>query len=441
MKRILAAGDTHVGQVRDGNEDSFVVAESVFAVADGMGGHLAGEVASEAALEPVRALDGRVFPDADAAVTALRDAVVTANRTVSGMAHDEPTYRGMGTTLTAALLEGRRLHLAHVGDSRAYLLRDGQLRQLTDDHTLVQHLVDEGQISREQAATHPQRSVITRAIGVGPEIEVDTMSLDLATHDVLLLCSDGLTGVVDDDELAEVLASGDHPEQVVARLIERANDGGGPDNITVVVLRYDPDAADGQTQASRKAHPTITISSRVDRDDSDWAGRLGSVGTPGLDLAEPDTEPGTVKTARAMRRLTATLIGLGVLVAIAAGVAGFLLSQQYFVGLDGEQLVVYRGADTAVGPVQLSWIVERSEVTVDEVQDWYVPSLQSGIPAINLADARRIIDSAPLSALEAEEPEDDLVDDPEEDPEADPDGPDADPAPDAGQDESEDLPG
>lgn len=405
MKRILAAGDTHVGQVRDGNEDSFVVAESVFAVADGMGGHLAGEVASEAALEPVRALDGRVFPDGDAAVSALRDAVVTANRTVSGMAHDEPTYRGMGTTLTAALLEGRRLHLAHVGDSRAYLLRDGRLRQLTADHTLVQHLVDEGQISREQAATHPQRSVITRAIGVGPDIEVDTMSLDLAAHDVLLLCSDGLTGVVDDDDLAEELSSADDPEAVVARLIERANDGGGPDNITVVVLRYDPDAASGDGEPARRTHPTITISSRVDRDDTDWAGRLGSVGTPGLDGGEPDTERGTVKAARAMRRLTAAMIGLAVLVAIAAGVGGFLLSQQYFVGLDGEQLVVYRGVDTSVGPIQLSWIVERSSVTVDEVQDWYVPTLESGVPAINLADARRIIDNAPLSALEPDDVE------------------------------------
>ncbi len=415
MKRILAAGDTHVGQVRDGNEDSFVVADSVFAVADGMGGHLAGEVASEAALEPVRALDGRVFPDADAAIAALRDAVVTANRTVSGMAHDEPTYRGMGTTLTAALLEGRRLHLAHVGDSRAYLLRDGRLRQLTADHTLVQHLVDEGQISREQAATHPQRSVITRAIGVGPDIDVDTISLDLAAHDVLLLCSDGLTGVVDDDELAEELSSADEPEAVVARLIERANAGGGPDNITVVVLRYDPDAASGDGESARRAHPTITISSRVDRDDTDWAGRLGSVGTPGLDGVEPEGERGTVKAARAMRRLTAALIGFAVLVAIAAGVGAFLLSQQYFVGLDGEQLVVYRGVDTSVGPVQLSWIVERSQVTVDEVQDWYVPTLQSGVPAINLADARRIIDNAPLSALEPEddEPEDDEPEDDE----------------------------
>ncbi len=432
MKRILAAGDTHVGQVRDGNEDSFVVADSVFAVADGMGGHLAGEVASEAALEPVRALDGQVFPDGDAAVSALRDAVVTANRTVSGMAHDEPTYRGMGTTLTAALLEGRRLHLAHVGDSRAYLLRDGRLRQLTDDHTLVQHLVDEGQISREQAANHPQRSVITRAIGVGDDIEVDTISLDLAAHDVLLLCSDGLTGVVDDDELAEELSGADDPEAVVARLIERANDGGGPDNITVVVLRYDPDAAGGESPTTRRTHPTITISSRVDRDDTDWAGRLGSVGTPGLDGAETDTERGTVKAARAMRRLTAAAIGVGVLVAIAAGVGWFLLSQQYFVGLDGEQLVVYRGIDTSVGPIQLSWIVERSNMTVDEVQDWYAPTLESGVPAINLADARRIIDNAPLSALEADDVEEDRdVSDPDSAPDAE----------EIEDDESEDLPG
>src|SRR5690625_3176943 len=160
MRRIVAVGASDVGRVREGNEDALLMRDNVFAVADGMGGHLAGEVASATALEPIAALDGTVFSEAADAAAALSHAVVQANETVSELAEHNPSYRGMGTTLTAAMVEGRRLHIAHVGDSRAYLLRAGQFSQMTDDHTLVQHLVNEGQITREEAATHPQRSII-----------------------------------------------------------------------------------------------------------------------------------------------------------------------------------------------------------------------------------------------------------------------------------------
>lgn len=392
MKRIVATGATDIGQVRQGNEDAFLVADSIVAVADGMGGHLAGEVASAAALEPVADLDGRVFPDAQQAVDALRSAVVEANRRVLQMAEDEPTYRGMGTTLTTALVEGRRLHIAHVGDSRAYLLRDGELRQLTDDHTLVQHLIDEGQISAAQAAHHPQRSVITRAIGVGPDLEVDTLSFDLAPGDTLLLCSDGLTGVVDDETIASVLAATPDEQAAVTTLITRANEAGGPDNITVVLLRYDPDAT--QASAPPAVPRTVTISSRVDRDDPDWAGRIGSIGTLGHEHAVQE-EPLGRRAARFTRRVVATMLGMVVLLALLGGGTWFLLSQQYFVGLDGEQVVIYRGIDASIGPVELSWVVERSTLTVTDVQAWYVPALEAGRPALDRADARRIIDSAP----------------------------------------------
>jgi len=162
MRRIAAYGRSDIGQRRSSNEDALLLRETVFAVADGMGGHLAGEVASAAALEPIAALDGEVFSSATNAATALTGAVRAANAHVMALAEENPQFRGMGTTLTAVLVEGVRIHVAHVGDSRAYLLRNDTLSRLTIDHTLVQQLIDIGEITEEEAAQHPQRSVITR---------------------------------------------------------------------------------------------------------------------------------------------------------------------------------------------------------------------------------------------------------------------------------------
>ncbi len=412
MRSIVAAGRTDVGQVREGNEDALLIRDGLFAVADGMGGHVAGEVASATALEQVEDLDGRVYQDADAAIAALRTAVVEANRTVSQLAEERPEYRGMGTTLTAAMVEGRRLHVAHVGDSRAYLLRDDHLRQLTDDHTLVQHLVDEGQITATEAETHPQRSIITRAIGIGAEVEVDTITVDLRAGDQLLLCSDGLTGVVEDERIGELLRSGDPPQAVVDQLVQEANDGGGPDNITVVLLRYeDPDAAQ---EASTSTAP-ITISSRTDPADGDWASgvsKYGALTRGGLPQAgEPDDERRNVGAI--FGRATAIVLALALLAGLVYGGGQFLLSREYFVATDGDEVVIYQGVDTQIGPLDLSRVVERSELELDDVQEWYRPTLEAGRPAADLADARRIIRGIPVRDA-ADDPDDadgDLGDD------------------------------
>jgi PPM family protein phosphatase len=419
MRRLVAAGATDVGKVRKSNEDAFLLRDSVFAVADGMGGHLAGEVASATALKPIEALEGRVFREPNEAIEALRLAVVDANHTVCDLAEHEPAYRGMGTTLTAALVEGRRLHIAHVGDSRAYLLRDGRLSQLTDDHTLVQHLVDEGQITREEAARHPQRSIITRAIGVAPQVEVDSLSLELQRGDQLLLCSDGLTGAVEDEDIAAVLRDVEDPDAVVELLVSLANASGGHDNITVLLLRFD-DHLDGEAAGHATAdgiaeapqHRTISITTREERPETaDWAGQLGSYGNltrggAGSSSAG-DEEPRAV--GKVLGRASAIALAIVVIVGLVAGGGRFLLSRSFYVGLDAEQVVIYQGIDADLGPLSLSRVVERTELTLADVPEWYRPFLESGRTAADLNDARRIVANAPRR--DAEEPDDPEADD------------------------------
>ena len=238
--RLSSFAGTDVGLARSGNEDSYLCGRTVFAVADGLGGHQGGEVASAMAVEPLAALDGRAFADARQAAEALTAAIAEANRAILERAREDRTLWGMGTTVTAAAVAADRLlQLAHVGDSRAYLLRGGgPLRQLTEDHTAVAEAVGRGLLTRAQAAVHPQRGVVTRAVGLDPGVRVDTPPpLELAPGDQVLLCSDGLTEVVDEERIAEVLTGQADGDGACRALIAAANDAGGPDNVTVVLLR------------------------------------------------------------------------------------------------------------------------------------------------------------------------------------------------------------
>jgi PPM family protein phosphatase len=238
--RLSSFAGTDVGLARSGNEDSHLRGRSVFAVADGLGGHQGGEVASAMAVEPLAALDGRTFADAREAAEALAGGIREANQSILQRGRSDPGLWGMGTTVTAAAVAADRvLQLAHVGDSRAYLLRPGApLRQLTTDHTVVEEAVERGLLTRRQAAVHPQRGVVTRAVGLDPEVRVDLPEpLALAPGDQVLLCSDGLTEVVDDDQIAGVLADRADGGDACQALIAAANQAGGPDNVTVVLLR------------------------------------------------------------------------------------------------------------------------------------------------------------------------------------------------------------
>jgi PPM family protein phosphatase len=235
------AGATDTGRKRRRNEDAYVVAPPLFAVADGMGGAQAGEVASKLAAAALEDTDSGSL-SGPAKVTSL---IQEANRRVHERSNADPATSGMGTTMTVALVEGETVTIGHVGDSRAYLVRDGRLEQLTEDHSLVNELLKSGKLSPEEAETHPQRSVITRAVGTDPDVDVDAFTIEAQAGDVFLICSDGLTDMVGDEDILEVVERHrDDLDRATKSLVSAANRGGGEDNITVVAFAI---ADDGDT--------------------------------------------------------------------------------------------------------------------------------------------------------------------------------------------------
>ena len=233
--------ESNTGNKRRRNEDSFVVAPPLFAVADGMGGAQAGEVASK--------LAAAALEDADAGSAAGEERVVAliqeANRRVYERSNADPAASGMGTTITVALVEGTTVTFGHVGDSRAYLVRDGVMEQLTDDHSLVNELMKSGKLSPEEAETHPQRSVITRALGTDPDVDVDVFVIEAKENDLFLICSDGLTTMVGDEDILDVLERHhDDLDRAAKSLVAAANRAGGEDNITVVAFTISADLGD-----------------------------------------------------------------------------------------------------------------------------------------------------------------------------------------------------
>ena len=239
------ASDT--GRKRRHNEDSFVVQPPLFAVADGMGGAQAGEVASKLAAAALEETDPGSLSGPDKLVSLIRE----ANRRVYERASSDPSTSGMGTTMTVALVEGQHVTIGHVGDSRAYLVREGTLEQLTEDHSLVNELLKSGKLSREEAEVHPQRSVITRAVGTDPDVDVDAFVVDASIGDIFLLCSDGLTDMVADDDIRDTVERHrDDLDRATKSLVSAANRGGGEDNITVVAFQI---AAEGDETARMPA--------------------------------------------------------------------------------------------------------------------------------------------------------------------------------------------
>ncbi|HEY6678083.1 MAG TPA: Stp1/IreP family PP2C-type Ser/Thr phosphatase [Actinomycetota bacterium] len=329
--KVTAAVATDVGLVRDGNEDSYLTDEPLFAVADGMGGHRGGEVASQLAVQTLEKLFKKGIGE-------LPDQVQEANRVVFERSVVDEKVAGMGTTLTAALVEGDRIRLAHVGDSRAYLLREGDLRLLTEDHTLVHRMVTEGEISKEEAETHPQRSVLTRALGVETVVDVDDDTVQVRPGDRLLLCTDGLTSMVSEQAVEEVLRAVPDPQEAAQRLVQLANEGGGTDNTTVVVLDFSDDAP----AARPKEEPTPSREAMA---------------------------PAPTRSRRRLRRKLLVWIGIIVALVVVALVGLRLyLDSQWYVGVSDGHVAIFQGIPTEVAGFDLHHVVVETTISAEKAE-------------------------------------------------------------------------
>ena len=294
MTRILQTGrDTDTGRKRRRNEDALVCEPPLFAVADGMGGAQAGEIASNLAASALREDDGGGGGERHVA-----ELIQEANRRVFQRSSEDASASGMGTTITAALVEDGEVAIGHVGDSRAYLIRDGALEQLTEDHSLVAELVRSGKLSPEEADTHPQRSVITRALGTDPDVDVDTFTIETHPGDIFMLCSDGLTSMVDDDRILETVERHrDNLQQAAKALIRAANKGGGEDNITVVFFEIGDDGEEPLEETAR--YPVLDDeTSSLEPLDEDTLDELDDVRPPAVTtMVVPPEETGKFAAA------------------------------------------------------------------------------------------------------------------------------------------------
>ena len=410
---VSVGAATDIGQVREGNEDSYLVVEPLYAVADGMGGHRGGEVASSLALETVQGMFER-------REGSLAEQVAEANRAVFDRSQNDRKVSGMGTTLTAAQVDGNRVHLVHVGDSRAYLLRGGELTQVTEDHTLVHRMVMEGEISEEEAETHPHRSILTRALGVDQNIQVDEGDLEVAPGDRLLLCTDGLTGMVPEGEIREILLESLDPQEAVDKLVKVANRAGGIDNITALILDFANDGSGpGATKGSAIRQPTserpIAPAAPTNRSDITIVGAPIPEPPPGSPVA-PTSHPASrtdrpaPERSRPGSRRVGRKVGIwtGVTLAIVAlGVVGLrlYLDTQWYVGVSNGRVAVFRGVPAEVAGLELHSVVVETSIPARQAEALPIyRQLPDGITADDRAGAEAIVESIREDVARFEQP-------------------------------------
>ncbi|GII98841.1 protein phosphatase [Sediminihabitans luteus] len=397
------AARSDVGLVRSNNQDSGYAGDNLLVVADGMGGHAGGDVASALTIAALTGLD-EPRPAAEAALGALEEAVDGARQDLVHRTEVSPELTGMGTTVTALLLAGPQLVLAHLGDSRAYLLRDGVLTQATTDHTFVQHLVDTGRISPEEAETHPQRNVVMRVLG---DFDVD-LTPDMSLHDARpgdrwLLCSDGLSGFVSPDELTATLEGVADVDACADRLVQLALRAGSTDNITAVVTEVvDLDALDDAAAAAPASAPQVVGSAASAELLPPAPEHPEDVDLPELPEDDADVRDDPRRPWVPVIGSTLLLVGLGI-----AGWAGYAWTQtQYFVGIADGEVAVYQGVPTDLGPISLSSPVETTGTLVASLPELYQNRLEETIPASSREDAvsraSEISDEAVLTPSTAE---------------------------------------
>jgi protein phosphatase len=358
--RVEVGHTTDIGRVRERNEDSILIAPPLYVVADGMGGHRGGQVASRVALETLESL-------ASQGSGTLPENVHGANKAVWDRSVEDERLAGMGTTLTGAQIDGASALIAHVGDSRAYLLRDGELRQLTADHTLVARMVKSGEITEAEAEVHPHKNVLTRALGTDEQVEVDEDTITLIDGDRLLLCSDGLTGMVTEDQIQAILENSEKPQQAADRLVKAANRAGGIDNISVVVLAAigEGDEAPPPPARRRAAAPSPATVRR-------WGLRAG--------------------------------LGLLVAIVVLVGIRWWVDRQWYVAPSDGS-VAIFQGIPLTILGFDLGHPVEvHQEVSADEVRSLPIyEDFDDGIAVEDRADGARLIASMAEAAREHRE--------------------------------------
>jgi protein phosphatase len=373
-----------LGLVRNNNEDSVYAGPRLLAIADGMGGHAAGEVASKiviGALEPLDE-DRRV----DDLMGALRDTVVEANHRIADAVKQRQELEGMGTTLTALRFVGSQVGLVHVGDSRAYLLRNNMLSQITHDDTYVQYLVDSGRLTPDEAKDHPRKSVILRAL-LGTEVEPDVSIREARAGDRYLLCSDGLSDVVSTETIAETLQIPD-PQECADRLVELALRGGGPDNVTVIVA----DVINAKVGDTIDDVPVIA-GAFVDPAAADVPG-ADSAAERAARMSRPaPAEPSAPTRHRNGIRWRPWLVALGVLVLIVAALGGtYAWTQtQYFVGRAGGDVAIFRGVNTDFGPLKFYNLYQLTDLPVANLNPSVRTQVKDGIPAGSKQEAANIV--------------------------------------------------
>ncbi|PZT72838.1 MULTISPECIES: Stp1/IreP family PP2C-type Ser/Thr phosphatase [unclassified Streptomyces] len=423
----FAAG-SHKGMIREGNEDSGYAGPRLLAIADGMGGQAAGEVASSEVISTLVQLDDDV-PGSDI-LTSLGTAVQRANDQLRMMVEEDPQLEGMGTTLTALLWTGQRLGLVHVGDSRAYLLRDGVLTQITQDHTWVQRLVDEGRITEEEATTHPQRSLLMRALGSGDHVEPDLSIREVRAGDRYLICSDGLSGVVSHQTMEETLASYQGPQETIQDLIQLALRGGGPDNITCIVADvFDVDSNDtlaGQLNDTPVVVGAVAENQAAQLNDGGAmqtpAGRAAGLGRPvpppagsfgppgsGDDSGYGDMPDGAFSSytdddfdKRGGRKWLKRSLYIALALAVVGGglYGGYRWTQtQYYVGAKNDNVALYRGISQDLGWLSLSKVeTDHPEIELKYLPPYQRKKVEDTIAEGSLADAREKISELSVQA-------------------------------------------
>jgi PPM family protein phosphatase len=388
VTKLVVGSATDIGLVRSNNQDQLLVSPGLYAVADGMGGHAAGEVASSTAVSALAA----AFEATDHHTAgSLESAAKAANRAVWEQARTNRSMFGMGTTLVALAVVERQdgtngLTAAHIGDSRLYAYRDGTLKQVTVDHSLVQELVDDGQISEAQAAVHPQRHVLTRALGVEPNIEVDIIDLAPRHGDRYLLCSDGLPREVSDDQIAAVLSRFSNPVEAAKELVAVANLRGGNDNITVVVIDVLASENSPDTMIVVPG-PAVTGPTRI------------VPAAPKAAVSRKARKPPAPKrvTFRVVVFVAAVLVVIGGAIAC----LGWYGRSAYFVALSKDRVTIFQGRPGGVLWFQPT-VVERTRDTASSVLSFRLQVLEAGQVEPSLAQARQYIANLVAEKIEAE---------------------------------------